>query len=124
MIPCYDILAMLCDAVLERMPLLQKMGKEIPADMYITLHTLIYAGSRSGIDELVTIARQLGYLCGPEFVKQSEMDEKCINETIRENINLIMPEEGWKVERLLEIAKDEGIGYSPTERANQVITKD
>lgn len=121
MIPCYDILAMLCDAVLERMPLLQKMGKEVPPDMYMTLHTLIYAASRSGIDELVTVGRQLGIMCGPGFVKQSHTDENCINETIRDNINLIMPEEGWKVERLIQIAKDEGIQYNPTERLNKVI---
>lgn len=27
MIPCYDILAMMCDGVLERMPVMMKMGK-------------------------------------------------------------------------------------------------
>jgi len=121
MIPCYDIIAMLCDAVLERIPFLQKMGREIPPDMHTTLHTLIYAASRSGIDELMTILRQLSYLCGPEFVKKSEVDEECVNETIRENINIIIPEEGWRVKRLLEIAKEEGIQYSPTERASQVL---
>lgn len=120
MIPCYDIIAMLCDAVLERMPFLQKMGREVPPDMYMTLHTLIYAGSRAGIDELGTVAKQLGIICGPEFVKQSHTDEKCINETVRDNINLIMAEEGWKVERLLQIAKNEGIQYIPTERLNRV----
>eukprot|EP00826_Nyctotherus_ovalis_P060979 TRINITY_DN862_c0_g1_i1.p1 TRINITY_DN862_c0_g1~~TRINITY_DN862_c0_g1_i1.p1 ORF type:complete len:255 (+),score=53.84 TRINITY_DN862_c0_g1_i1:371-1135(+) len=119
MIPCYDIIAMLCDAVLERMPLLQKMGKEIPPDMYVTLHTLIYAAPRAGIEELVTVGRQLGFLCGPEFVKQSQTDEKCVNETIRENINLILPEEGWRIEKLIQIAKEEGIQYTPTEKSNQ-----
>lgn len=121
MVPCYDIIAMLCDAVLERMPLLQKMGKEIPPDMYMTLHTLIYAGPRAGVEELMTIGRQLTILCGPEFAKQSHTDEKCVNETIRDNINLILPEEGWKIEKLIQIAKEEGIQYSPTERSNQVL---
>lgn len=86
----------------------------------MTLHTLMYAAPRAGIDELFTASTQLGYLCGPEFVKQSETDEKCINETIRENINLIMPSEGWKVERLIQIARDEGVQYQPTEKCMRV----
>eukprot|EP00826_Nyctotherus_ovalis_P059341 TRINITY_DN8243_c0_g1_i8.p1 TRINITY_DN8243_c0_g1~~TRINITY_DN8243_c0_g1_i8.p1 ORF type:complete len:135 (-),score=16.87 TRINITY_DN8243_c0_g1_i8:391-795(-) len=121
MVLCYDVLAMLCSFVLERIPFLQKTRKEIPPDMYMTLHTLIYAGSRSGIDELMTARRQLSTLCGKEFVKKSETDEMCVNEIIRENINIVMPEEGWKVERLMQLAKDEGIQYSPTEMSNQVL---
>lgn len=91
--------------------------------MFMTIHTLMYAAPRAGIDELLTISRQLSYLCGPEFTKQSETDERCINETIRENINLIMPEEGWKVDRLIKIAKDEGIQYCPTERCQTVFRR-
>lgn len=121
MIPCYDVLAMLCDAVIERMPILERSAREIPADMHVTLHTLIYAADRAGVDELQTVNQQLTYLCGPEFVAQSETDEKCVHELIRQNTNLIMPEEGWKIERLIQIAREEGIQYTPSERYQKVV---
>lgn len=88
--------------------------------MNVTLHTLIYAADRAGIDELHTIKKQLTYLCGEKFASQSETDDKCIHEVIRDNINLIMPEEGQKVERLIQIAKDQGIQYIPTEASQNV----
>ena len=91
--------------------------------MFVTLHTLVYASHRAGIDELMTIGHQIASLYGKEFAKQSETDEKCINDTVRQNINLIMPEEGWKVARLLEIAREEGLMYSPTEKSLAVWLK-
>lgn len=96
------------------------MNSAIPADMYMTLYTLIYAADRAGVDELLTVREQLTHLCGEEFVRQSEKDDKCIHEVIKENINLIMPEEGRKVERILQIAKEEGIQYIPTENSQKV----
>ena len=96
------------------------LNREVPPDMFVTLHTLVYASYRAHIDELQTIGQQITSAYGKEFAKQSETDEKCINDTIRQNINLIMPEEGWKVARLLDIAKEEGINYTPTEKSNAV----
>ena len=116
MIPCYDILAMMCDGVLERMPVMMKMGTTPPPDMYVTLRTLIYASARAGIEELMTIGQQISAFYGKEFAKQAETDEKSINDTIRQNISIIMPEEGWKIARLIEIAREEGLPYTPTER--------
>lgn len=89
--------------------------------MFVTLHTLIYAADRAGIDELYTVRQQLVCMCGKEFAAQAETDEKCIHEIIKENINLIMPEEGWKVERLIQIARDEGVQYTATERSQKVV---
>jgi len=89
--------------------------------MYVTLHTLMYAADKAGIDELYTIRQQLSCITGKEFAAQSYTDDKCIHEVIKENINLIMPEEGWKVERLIQIARDEGVQYMPTERSQKVI---
>lgn len=84
--------------------------------MYVTLHTLIYASARAGIEELMTIGQQVTAFYGKEFAKQAETDEKSINDTIRQNISIIMPEEGWKIARLIEIAREEGLPYTPTER--------
>jgi len=91
--------------------------------MFVTLHTLVYASSRSGIEELGKIGHQVTVLYGKEFAKQSETDEKCINEVVRENINLIMPEEGWKAQRLIEIAKEENIKYEPTPKLKNAYMK-
>jgi len=105
MIPCIDILSMLCDHVLERVPHLEKLGKyffrtmykiyrEIPADMYVTMMTLVYAAHRTECEELVTIRNHFEKVYGKEFIKASETNPSNLNETIRENINLIMPEKG------------------------------
>ena len=116
MLPCYDVLSTMCDNMFERVPMLVKMGREIPSDMLITLHTLLYASSRAGVDELVSIGGTIASLCGKKFVAQTEKDDKCVHEVVRENINIITPEEGWKVERLMEIAREVNLPYSPSER--------
>ena len=91
--------------------------REVPPDMYVTLHTLVYSSNKAEIDELQKIGQQIVSLYGKEFAKQAEMDPKSINDTIRENINLVMPEEGWKVARLMELAREEGLQYTPTEKS-------
>jgi hypothetical protein len=100
----------------ERVPVLVKMKDEIPSDMLTTLHTLLYASNRAGVDELVSIGSSIANLCGKKFVSQTKKDEKCVHEVVRENINMITPEEGWKVERLMEIAREINLPYTPSER--------
>lgn len=92
------------------------MGREIPSDLLTTLHTLLYASNRAGVDELVGIGDQIAKLCGKDFVKKTENDEKCVHEVVRQNINLITPDEGWKVARLIEIAREVNQPYTPSER--------
>lgn len=87
----------------------------MPPDMFVTLHTLVYASDRANIDELVEVRRQIRRVYGKEFVDASESDLSNINEVIRENINLVMPETGRKISRLVDIAKEEGIMYQPSE---------
>lgn len=116
MLPCFDVLSTMCDNMFERVPMLVKMGREIPSDMLTTLHTLLYASNRAGVEELVTIGSIITNLCGKKFASQTEKDEKCVHEVVRENINMITPEEGWKVERLMEIAREVNLPYTPSER--------
>jgi len=68
------------------------------------------------VDELLSIGGTIATLCGKKFVAQTEKDEKCVHEVVRENINIITPEEGWKVERLMEIAREVNLPYNPSER--------
>ena len=121
MIPCFEVLDMLCQNTIERAQMLAKIGKDIPPDMKTTLHTLVYASNRAGVEELVSIGNKISVACGKDFAKETETDEKCVHPVIRENINLISPEEGWKVERLIQLASEEGIQYQPSERAMTVL---
>ncbi len=88
--------------------------------MFVTMQTLIYAASRSGIEELSKVQAEFRRVYGNPFVTAAETDPHNVNETIREDINLIMPESGWKVARLIEIAREEGITYQPTECSSRV----
>ena len=89
--------------------------------MFVCLHTLVYASDRASIDELVEVRKQILRVYGKEFVDASYSDLNNINEVIRDNINLIMPESGRKISRLVEIAKEEGIMYQPSEIYQAVL---
>eukprot|EP00829_Urostomides_striatus_P002708 TRINITY_DN1298_c0_g1_i1.p1 TRINITY_DN1298_c0_g1~~TRINITY_DN1298_c0_g1_i1.p1 ORF type:complete len:223 (+),score=60.62 TRINITY_DN1298_c0_g1_i1:30-671(+) len=113
MILCYDILSMMCDQMLERIPLLIKMGKEMPSDMFSTMRTMVYSAERANIDELSIVRKEIQRVYGVKFAKDAEIDLASINETVRENINLVMPEEGRKVEKIMDIVKKQGVMYQP-----------
>lgn len=83
--------------------------------MFITMHSLAYGAHRANIDELLKVRWHLEQVYGKEFINASETDPHNVNETIRENINLIMPDNGRKVAHLIEIAKNSGIAYNPSE---------
>jgi len=89
----------------------------MPADMHVTLHTLVYASHRAGIPELEKIGGQICAFYGKEIAKKAETDASCVNEIIRNNINITMPDEGKKVERLIGFATEEGIKYHPSEKS-------
>jgi hypothetical protein len=82
-----------------------------------TLHSLIYAAPRIDIDEMIQIRSMLVKLKGPEFVKESDTNPQVINKVIIENINLRIPEEGEKISKLMEIAKEKNINYQPSQEA-------
>ena len=88
--------------------------------MFVTLRTLVYAADRSNISEMVTIRNQIIALYGREFAAAAETNPNSINETVRDNINLILPQPGRKVARIIQIAKDEGINYRPTDASMNV----
>jgi hypothetical protein len=100
----------------ERVPMLTRKNREIPSDMVGTLHTLLYASCRSGVEELEIIGKAIEKLYGKKFASQVEKDTKYVHEIIRDNINFITPEEGWKVKRLMEIAREVNQPYTPSER--------
>ena len=73
------------------------------------------------IDELINVRKQLEKVMGKEFAQQSEFDDSCIHKIVAEKINLKIPEEGEKVKRMIEIAKERNIDYKPTQEAYQAL---
>ena len=51
LVPCYDIVSIMCDQVNGRLKSIVKFGP--PKDMGQTFHTIIYAAPRFEIDELM-----------------------------------------------------------------------
>lgn len=51
---------------------------------------------------------------GPKFAKES--DETKIDDTIRDNVNIISPEIGAKIDRLMKLAREEGVNFEPSEK--------
>lgn len=91
--------------------------------MLVTMQTLVYAAGRSGIEEFDKVRAEFRRVYGNPFVTAAETDYHNINDTIRQSINLIMPENGWKVARIMELARSEGIQYHPTARSYKVLSK-
>ena len=54
---------------------------------------------------------------GVEYVKASDNDESTVNKVVVEKINFKIPEEGEKISRLLEIAKEKNVDYQPSEES-------
>lgn len=137
MIPCFDIISILCDQLNGRLKTIEKFGP--PKDMDQNFRTLIYAAPRMEIDELLQVRRQLEKILGKEFVLAADTDEEALNKVVSiktlgifvslftsdflfsfqvaANINIRIPEEGEKVKRLIEIARERNIDYKPSSEA-------
>jgi tRNA isopentenyl-2-thiomethyl-A-37 hydroxylase MiaE len=86
-----------------------------------TFHTLIYAAPRLEVDELIQVRRMLEKFLGKDFVVMSDTEASCINKEILDNINLKVPEEGEKINKLLQIAKERNISYVPSPAASMAL---
>lgn len=62
LIPCFDIISIMCDQLLGRLKTIEKFGP--PKDMDQTFRTLVYAAPRLEVDELIEVRKQLGRLLG------------------------------------------------------------
>lgn len=119
LIPCYDIVAIYCDQVNGRIKQMAKFGP--PKDMNQTFHTLIYAAPRLEIEELVKVRSMLASFLGKDFVAMSDGEPSCINKEILDKINLKIPEEGEKIQKLVEVAKERNISYTPSPEARHAL---
>lgn len=80
MVPCYDIISILCDQLNGRLKTIQKFGP--PKDMDQNFRTLIYAAPRLDIDELQKVRSTLGAILGKEFVLAADSDEGALNKVV------------------------------------------
>lgn len=62
MVPCFDIVSIMCDQVNGRLSSIVKFGP--PKDMDITFHTLIHCAPKMEVEELMAVRKQLGGLLG------------------------------------------------------------
>lgn len=80
MVPCYDIISILCDQLNGRLKTIEKFGP--PKDMDQAFRTISYAASRMEIDELAHVRRYLGKLLGKEFLISADTDEAAVNKVV------------------------------------------
>ena len=55
LIPCFDIISIMCDQLLGRLKTIEKFGP--PKDMDQTFRTLVYAAPRLEVDELIEVRK-------------------------------------------------------------------
>ncbi|CCI43046.1 unnamed protein product [Albugo candida] len=105
----YEILALLCELVAERMNLIESQ-KKCPIDLKESLCTILWAASRTEIPELIEVKKQLSKKYGQEFITAAEQNLKgCVNERVISKLGVEvseMPPSAYLVINYLrEIAK-------------------
>lgn len=87
MIPCFDVVSILCDQLNGRLKTIEKFGP--PKDMDQNFRTLIYAAPRLEIEEMQHVRRYLGKLLGKDFVLAADSDEQAVNKVVSESSDFI-----------------------------------
>lgn len=80
MIPCFDVVSILCDQLNGRLKTIEKFGPS--KDMDQNFRTLIYAAPRMEIDELMRVRHELTKLMGKDFILQADTDESAVNKVV------------------------------------------
>nr|CCA23187.1 conserved hypothetical protein [Albugo laibachii Nc14] len=101
----YEILALLCELVAERMTLIESQ-KQCPFDLKESICTLVWASSRTEIPELIEVKKQMIKKYGQDFVTAAEQNRKgCVNERVISNLGVELPSAYLVINYLKEIAK-------------------
>ena len=66
------------------------------------------------IKELLEVRKQLSAILAPEFVRESDVNYDLINPVVAANIDYRKPEDGEVVLRMVNLAKERNIDYTPT----------
>lgn len=83
-----DIVSLCCNKLSERVKFFASQEfKDIPTDIHISLHTLIYCADRLDIDELGDIKQQIRQKFSDAYIKRADQDKDgCVNKAIIEKL--------------------------------------
>ena len=82
MVPCFDIVSILCDQLNGRLKTIEKFGP--PKDMDQNFRTLAYASTRMEIDEMMNVRKEIGKMLGKDFLLAADSDEYAVNKVVSE----------------------------------------
>merc|ERR1712000_10024 len=107
----YEIISLGCQKLIERVNYLAKCKySEVPKDMHVVLHTLIYCTDRTDIDELTEIKEQIGLKFAEAYLKRANLDkDKVVNRNVVENLGCNVPDPQVIDAKLEDIANEYGI---------------
>lgn len=80
MIPCYDIISIMCDQLLGRLKMIEKFGP--PKDMDQNFRTLIYSAPRIEIEELTKVRHELGKALGKDYILAADTDDQAVHKIV------------------------------------------
>ena len=92
-----------------------------PKDMNNTFATIIHAAPKLDVAELITVRKQLSGILAPEFVRECDTNYDLINPVVAQNIDFRKPEDGEVVLRMVNLAKERNIDYTPTHESCQSL---
>lgn len=78
---------------------------------------MIHAAPKLDITELIKVAEQLSCVLDDKFVKESRVNYDLLNPIVAQNIDYKTPEQGEVYYKLVMIAKERNINYTPSMEA-------
>lgn len=82
--------------------------------MNTTFATIIHAAPKLDVDELIKVRKDLASILPKDFVKECDTNYDLINPVVADNIDFKKPEDGAIVLRMVNLAKERNISYTPT----------
>lgn len=79
--------------------------------------TIIHTAPKLDINELLEVRKQLSANLATEFVKECDVNYDLIHPVVAKNIDFRKLEDGEKVLRMVNLAKEMKIDYTPTREA-------
>ena len=86
-----------------------------------TFATIIHSAPKLDVNELIEVRKQLTAILAPEFVRECDTNYDLINPVVAQNIDFRKPEDGEVVLRMVNLAKERNIDYTPTHESCQSL---
>lgn len=117
-----DVLDLMCELLKSRIDLIAR-ERECPPDARESVHTLIWAGARTDVDELKVVRQQLLYkypepFCLPAL--KGEGPDCAVNADVRDRLLLAAPTREACIEALTRIAEAAKVPFDPKDMAGKL----